>query len=166
MMGKSHRRYGAIHGAVVGAASGVPPLAVAAFSLGGYACATWPDRIEKPLRLSHRCQSHNYVYPLIVTLIAAFLPAIIMYGILSVTLAWFSHLQGDWVFGKAHTRDNPHGGFTMMRPRGIPIPPFGYHGLGRKVDGRLEQWTCRAFGWSLPFIVGISLGYSLLRSVK
>lgn len=164
-MGKSHRRYGAMHGAVVGAVVGAPPVAVAAFAAGGYFCATWPDRIEKPLHLPHRRQSHTYTYPLAVSVLSFLLPTLLTYVVLSVTLAWFSHLQGDFVFGKAHTRDNPNGGFIVMRPRGIPIPPFGYHGMGRKVDGDLEQFVCRAFGFMLPFVVGISLGFSLLRSM-
>jgi hypothetical protein len=166
MIGTTHRRYGACHGAGVSAALGAPPLAVLGCAVGGWYLATIPDRIEQPLGLSHRRQSHDYRFFLIPSLLAWFFPAIIAYPVHAVALAMLSHIEGDFVFGKAHTKDKPSGGYVVMRPHGVPIWPIGYRGLGRKVDGKLEKVVARRLLWAMPFIIGLSLVYSIAGSMK
>ena len=93
------------------------------------------------------------------------MPLVLSYAVLSVCLAWMSHIEADFVFGKAHTKDLANGKFVVMRGRGVPVPPFGYRGLGRKVNGALEQRVNRVFGRFMPLVIGASLGISLLRSI-
>jgi hypothetical protein len=171
-MGPTHRIWGAHQGAVAGAAIGSlwgPGQAVSATLLWagtGYAFATLPDRVERPLGLSHRGPSHWPEFPLFGGLLAlavaaldfgpiAWIAAMVFAGICNSIL---SHWTGDFMFGKAHTRDNPDGSFTVIRPRGVPYF-FGtrYKGIGFKVNSGGERRFRAFLKVSLPLTIIASM---------
>ena len=176
MMGPTHRIWGAHQGIVAGAAVGSlwgAPTAVSASLLWaglGYTFATVPDRVERPLGLSHRGPSHWPEPPLLIALLALavargpFGYATLMVGltVAGICNSILSHWTGDFMFGKAHTRDNPNGTFTVIRPRGVPYL-FGtrYRGIGFKVDSDGEKYFRRFLHFSFPISV-IAMFYVVL----
>lgn len=165
MMGPTHRILGAHQGVILGGATGSLWGAGGAVSGAflwaglGYACATLPDRMERPLGIPHRTVTHWPEPPIIGGLIALAVAAgpfgwgvwLIFMAIAGICCSILSHWIGDFIFGKAHTRDNPNGGFTVIRPRGVPYL-FGtrYRGLGVKVDSLSERYLRRFLYWSFP----------------
>lgn len=134
MMGKTHREWGAVSGALISAVAGNDPLNVLTCAFVGYHVASLPDRIEhwplSPFR-AHRGMSHAWELWLPFVLLAWWLPWGADYLVWGFALGVFSHLSGDFLFGKAG------------RGRGAGIPLFlgRYHiGFGiLKVNGWTED---------------------------
>lgn len=132
MMGRTHREWGAVTGALISAAAGNDPVNVAVCFGMGYALASLPDQVEdKPLSpfRKHRGMSHSWELNALLMLFAWWLPPIVDYPLWGLSLAIFSHLTGDWLFGMA--------GYG----RGAGIPMF----LGTKCKGlgrlKVNGWT-------------------------
>jgi len=93
--------------------------------------------------LQHRGITHYWVFPILLGAYSFLLLFPLHIIALSIAIGWLSHLFGDWLFGKASPYDH--------RGPGIPLMPWwAHHGVGLKVDGRLEHAVCR-FG--LPVIL-------------
>lgn len=162
MMGETHRPFGAVIGASGAVLIGANPLAVALAAGLGYVTATWPDRVEK-VGIPHRTLTHHWIVAWSIILPSFIMPAPISWILLGIGLGWLSHIIGDFMFGKAHTKDNADGSFTVIRGRGVPAP-FRYRGLGLKVGGDWEVMFRRRLVRAMPYVVGLCVGYSLIRS--
>lgn len=154
MMGPTHRIWGAHQGAVLGGLTGAlwgPSEAVTGVLIWagvGWACATLPDRLERPLGFKHRGPTHWPEPPILLGLL--FLAAAaspfgpiwwsIFMALAGVCNSWLSHWTGDYIFGKAHVAEREDGSFTVIRPRGVPYNfGKGYKGLGFKVNSDGEH---------------------------
>ena len=161
MMGDTHRPFGAVIGATGAALIGANPLAVAAAAGLGYLTATWPDRVEK-VGIPHRTLTHHWLVAWSIILPSFIMPPPFSWALLGIGLGWLSHIIGDFMFGKAHTRDNIDGSFTVIRGRGVPAP-MKYRGLGLKVGGPFEVKFRRRLVKVMPYIVGLSIAFSIVR---
>jgi hypothetical protein len=107
----------------------------------------------------HRTVTHWPEPPILVALCALAVASgpfgwgvwLIFFSIAGVCASLLSHWTGDLIFGKAHTRDNDNGSYTVIRPRGVPYL-FGtrYIGLGVKVDSLAERRFRKFLNWSIP----------------
>lgn len=162
-MGDTHRLFGAHWGAAAGAVAFRNPLAVAVCAGLGWATATWPDRVEK-IGLGHRRISHFWGVAWAIIGAAFFAPLFANYIVFGIGQGWLSHIVGDFMFGKAHTRDLPGGGFVVLRGRGVPAP-FKYRGFGWKVNGPWELRVRRILKRTMPYFVGLVMGATILLEV-
>ncbi len=164
VMGPTHRVLGASFGLGYGVWAGLPVVGVLGCGLLGTltaAGATSPDvdqrrgwRLTDRLTpdellgrggpMQHRGITHWWGAALAVTLAwwTALLPlegdggrgSLVAHGTGALLAGWWSHLAGDFVFGKADVRSG--------RGPGIPVLPWwGHVGLALDCGGRLERLT-------------------------
>lgn len=140
-----HRLLGATAGLAVGTVVGQHPAVSVAMAVVAAVVAPWPDvdqrRWWRPLAKTHRAFRHRRLthwWGLPTMLLPLFFwltgPLVLLLG--AALAGWYSHLAGDWVFGKRGPA------VTGWRGPGIPLAPWwGYHGLGLKCGGKAERWA-------------------------
>jgi membrane-bound metal-dependent hydrolase YbcI (DUF457 family) len=148
-----HHLLGGTCGLALAAVASLPAFEAVAVAIIAAVVAPWPDVDQRKWwrdslgefkALRHRRLTHWWGVP------AAFLPLLFwLHGPLAWLLGaaltgWFSHLAGDWVFGKRGPA------VTGWRRAGIPLAPWwGYHGLGLKCGGKAEKYCA----W--PVLAGV-----------
>jgi hypothetical protein len=116
----------------------------------GYACASFPDRIEAPLRLQHRGISHAWEVYAALAALAWWLPPVVDYPVWGFALACLSHLTGDLMFGKS----------GYGRGAGIPWLLGTCH-WGPNLF-KVNNWTEKHFRWLLIKVRPYSLAGAFL----
>lgn len=138
-----HRLLGATCALAVCAMATLPPAQAVAVAVVAAVVAPWPDvdqrRWWKPLAqwkaFRHRRLTHWWGLPLPLVPLLFVLPGPLAWLLSAALIGWFSHLAGDWVFGKRGPA------VTGWRGPGIPLAPWwGYHGLGLKCGGKAEKY--------------------------
>ena len=138
-----HRLLGGVCGLTLAAVGGLQPVEAAAAVAGVAALvAPWPDvdqrRWWRPLTrfkaLRHRRLTHWWGLPTAALLLFFVVTGPLAWLLGAFLTGWYSHLLGDWIFGKRGPA------VTGWRGAGIPLAPWwGYHGLGLKCGGTAEQ---------------------------
>jgi LexA-binding, inner membrane-associated putative hydrolase len=139
-----HQLLGATCGLALAAVATLSPFEAMAVAIVAAGTATLPDIDQRRWwrkafghigALQHRRLTHWWGLPT-----SALLLFFVAHGPLAWLLGaaltgWFSHLAGDWAYGKRGPA------VTGWRGAGIPLAPWwGYHGLGWRCGGAGERY--------------------------
>lgn len=95
----------------------------------------WRESLGKHKAFKHRRLTHWWGIPAACSLVLLVVPPAAQWIVGAAIIGVFSHLLGDWVFGKRGPAA------TGWRGPGIPLAPWwGYHGVGLKCGGKAERF--------------------------
>lgn len=146
-----HQLLGAACGLGLAAVAGLQPTEACAVAAVSAMVAPWPDVDQRkwwrPLvrwkAFRHRRLTHWWGLPAAALLLFFAVSGPLAWLLGAALTGWFSHLVGDWAYGKRGPA------VTGWRGAGIPLAPWwGYHGLGWKCGGNGEKYGA----W--PVLVG------------
>lgn len=138
-----HRLLGGACGLAVAAVGSLSPTEAVAVAAVAALVAPWPDVDQrkwwKPLTawkpFRHRRLTHWWGLPTAALLLFFVISGPLAWLLGAFLTGWYSHLAGDWVFGKRGPA------VTGWRGAGIPLAPWwGYHGLGLRCGGKAERY--------------------------
>ncbi len=138
-----HRLLGGACGLALAAVASLPPVEAASVAAVAALVAPWPDVDQRkwwrPLHrwkaFRHRRLTHWWGLPTATLLLFFVVSGPLAWLLGAFLTGWFSHLAGDWMFGKRGPA------VTGWRGPGIPFAPWwGYHGLGLKCGGPAEKY--------------------------
>ena len=140
-----HRLLGATSGLGLAAIGGLHPVEACVLAGTAALVAPWPDVDQRRWwresfgqwrPLQHRRLTHWWGLPTLALLLFFVVSGPVAWLLGAALVGWYSHLVGDWMFGKRGPA------ITGWRGPGIPLAPWwGYHGLGLRCGGNIEKYA-------------------------